>query len=157
MVKKKSLEWRNCSEEELRERIDGEILGLFGPNVIVFLEGEMGAGKSSLVRVLMRQLAPKVASQGSPTFPLVQEYRAEKGFPIYHMDLYRLKNEAELEDSGIEAQIEERGALVFIEWASLFEDYFSFYQRNPERISKKSIQIFIEPGESETRNYRMLF
>ena len=100
----------------------------------------MGAGKSTFARAVIRHLAKESASHGSPTFPIVQEYRADQGFPIYHIDLYRLKSEEELELSGIAEQIDSRDALVLIEWGSMFPQYFGRYfsgalKRNAFRLS----------------------
>lgn len=130
MTKKKSLAWLNCSEEQLNFRIQDWIASdpTAFRNTIVFLEGEMGAGKSTFARVLLSNLAQNFSSQGSPTFPLVQEYRSKEGSPIYHIDLYRLKNENELEDSGILHQIEEKGALALVEWPDLFPDAFAYWK-----------------------------
>jgi tRNA threonylcarbamoyladenosine biosynthesis protein TsaE len=117
----------------------------------------MGAGKSSLVRAMLGILAPSAQSQGSPTFPLMTQYLSQAGFPIYHLDLYRLRSEQELHDSGIESQIEEPGAVVMIEWASLFEDYFDFYLSTPDRIGKTSVFIRIESSLEGKRNYEILY
>lgn len=130
-----------------------EAAGLFGADTLVFLEGEMGAGKSTFVRVLLEDLCPGAKSLGSPTFPLVQTYRTSGGMWIYHIDLYRLKSARELEDSGIEDQLEEKGALVFVEWGSLFEASLSFYLEHAGRIGKRVVKVLVT-GESETtRNY----
>jgi tRNA threonylcarbamoyladenosine biosynthesis protein TsaE len=157
MEKRKPLEWRNCSEEELLLRIRESSAGWFTPDTIVFLEGEMGAGKSTFVRQLLSVLSPSALSLGSPTFPLVQTYRSGSGMPIYHMDLYRLKTVAELTDSGIEEQIEEGGALVLIEWGSLFQEELEVYRKYPERIGKRSILIEIGTGSPEGRDYLISF
>ena len=95
MVKKTNLEWADCSEDTRRSRIRMEAAGLFGADTLVFLEGEMGAGKSTFVRVLLEDLCPGAKSLGSPTFPLVQTYRTSGGMWIYHIDLYRLKSARE--------------------------------------------------------------
>lgn len=140
MTKKKSLEWLNCSEEELQTNVQKLIRSNPSAfqNAIVFLEGQMGAGKSTFARVLLSELAKNFSSQGSPTFPLVQEYSSKNGSPIYHIDLYRLKNEIELEDSGILHQIEEHGALALVEWPDLFPGAFSFW-KNDSRLRLKSV------------------
>ena len=155
MVKKTNLEWRDCSEDLLRKRISEEGLEFFRPDTLVFLEGEMGSGKTTLVRILLEHLSPESRSQGSPTFPLVQTYRTPHGMPVYHMDLYRLRSADELTDSGIEDLIEEPGALVLIEWASLFEHELSFYLEHADRIRKRSVRITISGDRPESRNYRI--
>ncbi len=144
MTKKKSLAWQNCSEEQLSTHLTEWLSGFAPENTVVFLEGDMGAGKSTFVRACLKALSPKSRSAGSPTFSLVNEYRADQGYTIYHIDLYRLKDENELQDSGIESQIEEPGALVFVEWASLFPDYFSYWWDASRKKMKTVIQVRIE-------------
>jgi tRNA threonylcarbamoyl adenosine modification protein YjeE len=150
MVKKKSLEWQNCSEERLVSEVVHFVEENCGPGVLLLLEGEMGAGKSSFARAVIRQLCRESRSQGSPTFPLVQEYRADSGFPIFHIDLYRLKSEEEIFHSGISEQLDSDDALVLVEWASLFPGLFGTYTRPGSR--KAVLQVRIS-GYGDFRNY----
>ena len=113
----------------------------------------MGVGKSALARQLIQILASGTQTQGSPTFPLVQEYRSDSGFPIYHIDLYRLKNEDELNDSGIGEQIDSDEALVIVEWGSLFLDFLKPYWT---RVRKKRVfRVWISIEDSASRNYKI--
>ena len=157
MAKKKNLAWLNCSEGQLEEKIHEWVLKnpeLFR-NSIIFLEGEMGAGKSTFARALLSRLVDGFSSQGSPTFPLVQEYRAKEGFPIYHIDLYRLKNEMELEDSGILHQIEEQGALALVEWPQLFPEVFSHWRNESKMRMKRVLEVTISGSKKNPdRQYR---
>jgi len=83
---------------------------------IVLLNGEMGAGKTTLMQSLCRALkAGNVVS--SPTFGLVNEYKIPQGV-IYHFDLYRLKSVRELVDMGFEEYIDSK-QWCFIEWPDL--------------------------------------
>jgi tRNA threonylcarbamoyl adenosine modification protein YjeE len=150
MVKKKNLEWQNCSEERLVSEVVHFVEEHCGPGVLLLLEGEMGAGKSSFARAVIRQLSRESRSQGSPTFPLVQEYRADSGFPIFHIDLYRLKSEEEIFHSGISEQLDSDDALVLVEWASLFPGLFGTYTRPGSR--KLVLQVRIS-GYGDFRNY----
>ena len=157
MKKKKSLVWQNCSEVSLNDRINEWIQSCSLQDLLVILEGEMGAGKSAFARSLFSLIAPEAKTQGSPTFPLVQTYRASKergSFPIYHIDLYRLKNEAELYDSGIESQVEEAGSLVLVEWASLFESFYQYWTSQNLKRRKTVWKIEIE-GSGQSRTYRL--
>ena len=120
----------------------------------------MGAGKSTFARVLLTELVADFSSQGSPTFPLVQEYRAREGSAIYHIDLYRLKNEGELEDSGILHQIEEQGALALVEWPDLFPSVFSYWKDSSRMRAKTVMEVSIvaSAGNSEfLRDYRIIY
>lgn len=156
-MKKKNHEWLNCSEEQLKSRIAEwvkESPETF-KNMILFLVGEMGSGKSTFARHLLEALVPHFNSRGSPTFPIIQEYTSKSGFPIYHIDLYRLKNENELENAGILQQIEEPGSLALVEWPDLFPEVFQFWNGASQNRRKKVIQVKIERLDSGLRNFTL--
>jgi len=75
--------------------------------------GEMGAGKTTLIKALARQLGVQEA-MSSPTFSIVNEYAAGLS-KIYHMDLYRLNSEKEILDTGLEEYFDS-GAYCLVEW-----------------------------------------
>ncbi len=79
------------------------------------LSGDLGAGKTTLIREWCRQLGV-TGPVSSPTFSLVNEYRAGNGQVIYHMDFYRLRDALEAQEAGLEELLTEPGALVFVEW-----------------------------------------
>lgn len=86
-----------------------------GRNQSVWLfEGEMGAGKTTLIKSLCRALGVLSTVQ-SPTFSIVNEYTTHEGYSVYHFDCYRLRNEAEALDIGIEEYFDS-GDYCFIEW-----------------------------------------
>ena len=155
MVKKKRLVWQNCSEDNLVSRIRHWLSETSLTNSVIFLEGEMGSGKSTFVRDMLHVLSPEAITQGSPTFPLVQLYPLKDGNHFYHIDLYRLRNEDELADSGIESQMEETVAIACVEWASLFPDAFAhwFDPSLPKR--KQVLVVNISSGETDTRTYEI--
>jgi tRNA threonylcarbamoyladenosine biosynthesis protein TsaE len=78
------------------------------------LEGEMGAGKTTLVKEIAKELGIK-ETVSSPTFSIINEYKAESGKPVYHFDFYRMKNETEAYDIGTNEYFES-GNLCLVEW-----------------------------------------
>ena len=92
---------------------------LTAPRVVV-LRGELGAGKTTLVKGWVEALGLGGAEEvTSPTFTLVHEY-GKAGRKVYHLDLYRLQTERELATLGLEEMGEEEGAVVLIEWGEKF-------------------------------------
>ena len=84
------------------------------PGDVIALFGALGAGKTTLARGLLRGLGHD-GEVASPTFPIVQVYGPpEISFPLWHVDLYRIEDPAELEEIGL---AEARGeAAMVIEW-----------------------------------------
>src|SRR3972149_11403002 len=92
----------------------GRTLGtLIAPGDVVALSGELGAGKTVLVRGIVPG-AGSLAHVASPTFTLIREYAGP--VPLFHADLYRLDTPAQLIDLGLE-EFFDRGGIVVIEWA----------------------------------------
>lgn len=85
------------------------------PPRVIALVGELGAGKTCLVKGLAKGFEVKSKDLvNSPTFTLINEYKGK--FPIYHMDLYRLNSEEEFFDLGYEDYFFGKGITV-VEWA----------------------------------------
>src|SRR6185369_3743440 len=86
---------------------------LVGPGDVITLSGDLGAGKTSAARAMIRYLAADAALEvPSPTFTLAQGY--DQPFPILHADLYRINDPGELEEIGLSPLPE--GTLALIEW-----------------------------------------
>ena len=80
-----------------------------------YLEGELGAGKTLFTKGLAAAYRIDTDLVVSPTFALVNRYSGGSR-DLYHLDLYRIEKERELDELGIE-EMEEEGALVVVEWA----------------------------------------
>ena len=102
-------------------RAAAEFLDAIGDRRIIALRGKMGAGKTTLVAELMRQL--KMDDEASsPTFAIANEYHSsETGQTVYHFDFYRLESSAEAYDIGIE-DYWDSGNLCLMEWTENIED-----------------------------------
>jgi tRNA threonylcarbamoyladenosine biosynthesis protein TsaE len=88
---------------------------------LVILRGDLGAGKTTLVKGIAAALgAADPEEVTSPTFTLVHEYQGSK-VKLYHLDLYRLESERELLTLGLDEMIAEPDALLLVEWGEKFE------------------------------------
>jgi len=85
------------------------------PHKVILFYGEMGAGKTTLIKALARALGVQGATS-SPTFSLVNEYQTDGADLVYHFDVYRLKTETEAYDMGMDEYLYS-GHWCFVEWA----------------------------------------
>src|SRR5688572_12476011 len=106
------------SQDELSE-LAAKLLQYAGDIKIFLFSGEMGSGKTTLIKSLCKELGSN-DHFSSPTFSLVNEYQSPKG-KIYHLDLYRIRQAEELMDIGID-ELLDSGNYCFIEWPALVLD-----------------------------------
>lgn len=104
--------------EEGLEAVAAEILDAYSGYRVFLLQGEMGAGKTTLIKHFCRILGV-MDHPSSPTFSIVNEYMSQAG-PVYHMDLYRLQRIEEAWEIGVEEYLYS-GHYVFMEWPDLAE------------------------------------
>ncbi len=119
-----------------------ELAHTLAPPQLVLLRGELGAGKTTLVKGIAEGLeaAPR-DDVTSPTFTLIHEYRGPSA-TVYHIDLYRIDTERELATLGLDEMVRDERALVLIEWGEKF----------PRLNAERDVEIAIErSGESERR------
>ena len=110
------------------------------PRLIV-LRGNLGAGKTTLVKGIAAALgAAEAAEVTSPTFTLVHEYVGPK-VRLFHLDLYRLETERELLTLGLEEMAEAEDALLLVEWGEKF----------PSVVTRADGEIAIEHAGGDER------
>jgi tRNA threonylcarbamoyladenosine biosynthesis protein TsaE len=96
--------------------VASQFLTDYGHKKIFAFEAEMGTGKTTFILGLLRAMGIE-APEGSPTYSLVNSYESPMYGKIYHFDLYRIEDEEEAYDIGIEEMLYENTVYCFIEWA----------------------------------------
>jgi tRNA threonylcarbamoyladenosine biosynthesis protein TsaE len=118
-----------------------------GTSKVFAFHGEMGAGKTTTIAALVRYKGVQDAVS-SPTFSIINEYRYNEGgaeHRMYHIDLYRLKDEEEVIQSGAEDCLYS-GAVCFVEWP----------QKALHLFDAHTVHVVIEPVDEQTRRVRVL-
>jgi tRNA threonylcarbamoyladenosine biosynthesis protein TsaE len=115
------------NSEEETARLAGEFSELLQGGEIVALNGDLGAGKTSFIKHLLRNF--EIDNVSSPTFAIVNEYQGS--LKVNHFDFYRINKVEELYDIGFEEYLTREDTLTFIEWADLL----------PEVLPSKRIEI----------------
>ena len=120
------------------------LVSLLTPPKIVLLRGDLGAGKTTLVKGIAAGFGAAAEDDvTSPTFTLVHEYRGP-GANLYHIDLYRVDTPRQLETLGLDDLISERSVLL-IEWGEKF----------PRFVRKRDVEIALEQVGENARKVRM--
>lgn len=124
--------------------VAAEMAPLLAEGGLVALEGNLGAGKTSLARALIRHMSGNADMDvPSPTFTLLQTYDTAD-LPIWHFDFYRLKHPEEVFELGWEDALSE-GGLVLMEWA----------ERIGPLLPPNLIHIVITPKDDGSRLIEM--
>ncbi|WP_394693035.1 tRNA (adenosine(37)-N6)-threonylcarbamoyltransferase complex ATPase subunit type 1 TsaE [Hyphobacterium sp.] len=124
------------------ERLGARLGTVLKPGDIVLLHGDLGMGKTTLARGMIAALCG-VTDAPSPTYTLVQSYDTESGDWLLHADLYRIEDESELEELGLDDAFED--AICLIEWPDRLGRYLPgrrldlhLVQDGPQRIAQIS-------------------
>ena len=103
---------------------------------LIILRGDLGAGKTTLVKGIAQSIGADPDEVTSPTFTLVHEYRGSK-LRLYHLDLYRLERDEDLLQLGLEEMEADPDALVLAEWGEKF----------PSLMARARGLVSIQPGD----------
>jgi tRNA threonylcarbamoyladenosine biosynthesis protein TsaE len=110
------------------------------PKKIILFNGEMGVGKTTLIKQLCKSLGVQDATS-SPTFSLVNEYYTSNNQTVYHFDFYRLNKETEALDMGVDDYLYS-GNWCFIEWSEKIASLL------PEDTSTVTIELVADGKRS---------
>ena len=105
------------SLEELDQETK-QLLSKLVPGTIYFLNGEMGAGKTTFVSSIMRHY--NFLDVSSPSYTLVNVYDSVP--PVYHIDLYRCETQLSIDSIDLEYYFSSKEHLIFVEWGTRMED-----------------------------------
>ena len=110
---------------------------------LVILRGEVGAGKTTLVKGVAAALGAAAEDDvTSPTFTIVHEYEGTK-VRLFHLDLYRLEAEEQIAVLGLDEMAGYDNALVLVEWGDRFESI----------VKRADAEIYIEHGDEDERAF----
>jgi len=117
------------------------IAEMLSPPMVVVLRGEVGAGKTTLVKGIAAALGAAAEDEvTSPTFTIVHEY-VGKSVRLFHLDLYRLETEEQIAVLGLDEMAGYTNALVLVEWGERFESV----------VKMAAGEIYMEHGEGDER------
>ena len=114
-----------------------QVANLSTTPMAIALSGTLGAGKTQWTRFFAIALGAQPASDSSPTFMLVHQYDSQP--PIYHLDAYRIGDEDEMLELGIEEMLD-ADAITVVEWADRF----------PRLLPRQTLRVHLEVGDLPT-------
>ena len=128
------------------QKITSSIKKILLPGDVIFLYGQIGVGKTTFVRLLIHNYENekklKKSEVLSPTFNIVFEYDI-KDFTIEHYDLYRLKNEKEIKNIGLFANLKQN--ITIVEWPELIKNKpinrIDLFFKYTDNMNKRSLSI----------------
>ena len=126
------------SVDEL-DNVAADIISKSKPYTFFALYGEMGAGKTTLIKSFCKHLGVE-ENVSSPTFSILNEYLINGGEPIYHFDFYRIKTEAEAFDLGYENFFFNNN-YCFVEWPEKISNLLNFPKASIFIESKNGIRL----------------
>ncbi len=108
------------SQDQVSDVVSQHVIPLLGHVSIVTLSGGLGAGKTTMVKEILKQIGVSDVVT-SPTFSYVNSYSAKDGLIIHHFDLYRITTLDQFLDLGFDEYLVARGTINFIEWPEVIQ------------------------------------
>lgn len=121
---------RTVSSPDETKKLASEFSEIINPGIVVVLNGELGSGKTFFVKEICKNWG--ITNVSSPSFAIVNNYSNSRS--VYHFDFYRIKKKEELFDIGFNDYINNKDAVIFIEWGNLIN----------EILPKERIQVNIK-------------
>jgi len=132
-----------CKKLPDLKAVAAQLLDFAGDTVVWTLEGDLGAGKTTLIQAVCEILGTEDLVN-SPTYALVNEYLLQDGSPCYHFDFYRVLEPEEALDIGLEEYFYS-GNRCFVEWPGIIEGFL------PENY----LRVAIEIGQNQERIFNV--
>jgi len=132
-----------CKSLSQLPEIAAQIIEFKGNLNVITFKGELGAGKTTLIKSICQHLGV-TDNVTSPTFAIINEYVINAGKPVYHFDFYRINNQLEALDIGVDEYFYS-GDMCLIEWPSIVQSLL------PENHASVTIEI----TEMGTRVFHM--
>lgn len=131
-----------CESTKALDKVAEQIIAFAGPLKVWTFEGEMGAGKTTLIQAICKSLGVQ-DHVSSPTYSIVNEYHYNQS-KIFHFDFYRIKSEEEAWDIGYEDYVDS-GQLCLVEWPSKIAALLpeSLVAINIEVLDSNTRKIFV--------------
>jgi tRNA threonylcarbamoyladenosine biosynthesis protein TsaE len=118
------------------------VLAETGNYRVFAFHGEMGAGKTTFIHAFCEAMAVADVVT-SPTFSIINQYKTKDGRTIYHLDLYRIKDENEAINAGVEDCLYS-GEVCLVEWP----------EKSPGIFPEETLHITISPVDDNTRKLK---
>ncbi len=135
----------NCPDISHLPGIVSEIIDFAGDCRIILFEGELGAGKTTIIKSVCNHLQV-IDNVSSPSFSIINQYLTDDGHTLYHFDFFRIKSVEEAMDIGTEEYFYS-GDLCLIEWPSKIESL----------IPGNHVLVNIDVEENESRELQLRY
>lgn len=120
-----------------------ELLARVAEHKVLAFHGEMGAGKTTFISALCKAMGVEDIVS-SPTFSIINQYKTTNGKTVYHMDLYRIKNDQEAVNAGVEDCLYS-GNTCLVEWP----------ERAPGILPSNTLHIYLSSVAHNTRKLKI--